>query len=103
VFAPGSDEDKIMELALEAGADDVLTDADGAVEVLCSPTDFEAVKAALVAAGLVPELAEVTMRAENAIDIAGEDALRMQKLLDMLEDLDDVQDVFHNAALDLGE
>jgi YebC/PmpR family DNA-binding regulatory protein len=103
VFAPGSDEDKIMELALEAGADDVMTDADGAIEVLCSPTDFEAVKAALVAAGLVPELAEVTMRAENAIDIAGEDALRMQKLLDMLEDLDDVQDVFHNAALDLGE
>ena len=103
IFAPGTDENKVMEVALEAGAEDVLSDDDGALEVLCAPTDFEAVKAALVEAGFEPEVSEVTMRAENTIDIAGDDAQRMQKLLDMLEDLDDVQDVFHNAALDLGE
>jgi YebC/PmpR family DNA-binding regulatory protein len=99
VFAPGADEDKVMEIALEAGAEDVVTDDDGAIEVLCSPTDFEAVKAALEAAGLKPDVAEVTMRAENTVDLAGEDAQRMQKLLDVIEDLDDTQDVFHNAVL----
>jgi transcriptional/translational regulatory protein YebC/TACO1 len=98
VFAPGADEDRIMEVALEAGAEDVVTGDDGSVEVLCAPADFEAVRQALDVAGLAPELAEVTMRAENPVDIAGEDALRMQKLLDVLEDLDDVQDVHHNAA-----
>jgi YebC/PmpR family DNA-binding regulatory protein len=101
VFAPGVSEDKVMEVALEAGAEDVITDDDGAIEVLTSPQDFEAVKNALEAAGLVPEMAEVTMRADNTIDLAGDDAARMQKLLDILEDLDDVQDVFHNAALAL--
>ncbi len=99
VFAPGTSEDKVMEVALEAGADDVVTDDDGAVEVLCPPAAFEAVKAALVAAGLNPEVAEVTWRAENPVDVTGEDATRMQKLLDAIEDLDDVQDVFHNALL----
>ncbi len=99
VFAPGTSEDKVMEVALEAGADDVITDDDGAVEVLCPPHDLEAVKAALEAAGLKPELAEVTWRAENPVDVTGEDAVRMQKLLDAIEDLDDVQDVFHNALL----
>ena len=99
VFAPGTNEDKVMEVALEAGADDVVTDDDGAVEVLCPPAAFEAVKAALVAAGLNPEVAEVTWRAENPVDVTGEDATRMQKLLDAIEDLDDVQDVFHNALL----
>ncbi len=99
IFAPGTSEDKVMEVALEAGADDVLTDEDGAVEVLTAPTEFEAVKAALVAVGLNPEVAEVTWRAENDIEIEGEDAVRMQKLLDAIEDLDDVQDVFHNALL----
>lgn len=99
VFAPGTSEDKVMEVALEAGADDVITDDDGAVEVLCPPADFEAVKAALAAAGLNPEVAEVTWRAENPVDVTGEDAVRMQKLLDAIEDLDDVQDVFHNALL----
>ncbi|MDC8784328.1 YebC/PmpR family DNA-binding transcriptional regulator [Roseateles koreensis] len=99
VFAPGSDEDKIMEVALEAGADDVITDDDGAVEVLTPPTEFETVKNALEAAGLTPEMAEVTMRAENTVELTGEDAARMQKLLDVLEDLDDVQDVFHNASI----
>jgi len=101
VFAPGTSEDEVMEVALEAGAEDVVTGDDGAIEVLCAPTDFEAVQQALTAAGLVPELAEVTMRAENSIELAGEDAERMQKLLDVLEDLDDVQDVYHNAELDL--
>lgn len=99
VFAPGTSEDKVMEVALEAGADDVITDDEGAIEVLTAPADFEAVKAALEAAGLKPEVAEVTMRAENTVEITGEDAIRMQKLLDMLEDLDDVQAVFHNAEL----
>ncbi len=99
VFAPGTDEDKVMEVALEAGADDVVTGDDGAIEVLTAPPEFEAVKAALEAAGLVSEFAEVTMRAENHIDLSGEDAQRMQKLLDVIEDLDDVQDVFHNAVL----
>ena len=99
VFAPGTSEDKVMEVALEAGAEDVLSDDDGAIEVLCAPPDFEAVKAALDAAGLRPEFAEVTMRAESSVELAGEDAQRMQKLLDVLEDLDDTQNVYHNAAL----
>ena len=99
IFAPGTSEDKVMEIALEAGAEDVISDEEGAIEVLTSPIDFEAVKNALEAAGLKPEVAEVTMRAENSIELAGEDALRMQKLLDVLEDLDDVQDVFHNAEI----
>jgi len=99
VFAPGTSEDKLMEVALEAGAEDVLTDDDGAIEVITSPADFEAVKQALDAAGLKPEVAEVTMRAENTIDLSEDDAVRMQKLLDVLEDLDDVQAVYHNAAL----
>jgi YebC/PmpR family DNA-binding regulatory protein len=99
VFAPGTDEEKVMEVALEAGAEDVLSDDDGAVEVLCAPPDFEAVRNALEGAGLKPEVAEVTMRAENTIDLTGEDAQRMQKLLDVLEDLDDTQAVYHNAVL----
>ena len=102
-YAPGTDEDKVMEVALEAGAEDVITDDDGAIEVLTTPGDFEAVKEALEAAGLQAEVAEVTMRAENSIELAGDDAQKMQKLLDMLEDLDDVQNVYHNAELDLGE
>ena len=100
VFAPGASEDRIMEVALEAGADDVITDDDGAIEVLCAPPSFEAVKNALEAAGLKPDVAEVTMRAENTVQLSGEDAQRMQKLLDVIEDLDDVQDVYHNAVLE---
>ncbi len=99
VFAPGTSEDKVMEVALEAGAEDVITDDDGAIEVLTAYTDFEAVKNALEAAGLKPEVAEVTMRPENTIELTGEDAARMQKLLDIIEDLDDVQEVFHNAEI----
>ena len=100
VFAPGTSEDKVMDVALEAGADDVIAGDDGSIEVLTPLADFEAVKLALEAAGLKPEIAEVTMRAENPIELAGEDAARMQKLLDIIEDLDDVQDLFHNALLD---
>ena len=100
VFAPGTDEDKVMEVALEAGAEDVITDDDGAIEVLTSPGDFEAVKNALEGAGLKPEVAEVTMRAENTIELSGDEGARMQKLLDIIEDLDDVQNVFHNAEID---
>ncbi|PPE71510.1 YebC/PmpR family DNA-binding transcriptional regulator [Caldimonas thermodepolymerans] len=101
VFAPGTSEDKVMEVALEAGAEDVITGDDGSIEVLCAPGDFEAVRNALKAGGLKPEIAEVTMRAENTVALSGEDALKMQKLLDALEDLDDVQEVYHNAELDL--
>lgn len=99
IFAPGTNEDQVMEIALEAGAEDVITDEEGAIEVLTAPGDFEAVKNALQAAGLTPEMAEVTMRAENTIALEGDDAERMQKLLDVLEDLDDVQNVYHNAEL----
>jgi YebC/PmpR family DNA-binding regulatory protein len=99
IYAPGTSEDKVMEVALEAGAEDVITDDDGAIEVLTSYADFESVKAALEAAGLQAEVAGVTMRAENTIELTGDDAARMQKLLDVLEDLDDTQDVYHNAAL----
>ncbi|MFP5397784.1 MAG: YebC/PmpR family DNA-binding transcriptional regulator [Gammaproteobacteria bacterium] len=101
VFAPGASEDRVMEVALESGADDVVTGDDGSIEVLTAPASFEAVRDALEAAGLKPEVAEVTMRAENTVELAGDDAQRMRKLLDALEDLDDVQDVYHNA--DLGD
>ena len=99
VFAPGTDEDTLMEAALEAGADDVIVDDDGAIEVLTSPTEFEGVLIALEKAGFKAELSEVTMRADTPVDVDGDDAARMQKLLDVLEDLDDVQAVYHNAAL----
>jgi YebC/PmpR family DNA-binding regulatory protein len=97
-FAPGTDEEQLMEAALDAGAEDIMTGDDGAIEVLTAPLEFEAVKAALEAKGLQPEMAEVTMRADNAVEMAELDAIRMQKLLDALEDLDDVQNVFHNAV-----
>ncbi len=99
LFAPGVSEDKLMEVALEAGAEDVLTHEDGSIEVLSAPTEFEVVKQALEAAGLNAEMAEVTMRADTPVELSGDDAARMQKLLDVLEDLDDVQEVFHNAEL----
>ncbi|MFM8589179.1 MAG: YebC/PmpR family DNA-binding transcriptional regulator [Limnohabitans sp.] len=101
VFAPGTREDQVMEVALEAGAEDVIAHEDGALEVLSATADFESVRDALEAAGLRPEAAEVTLRPENSIALTGEDAARMQKLLDVLEDLDDVQNVFHNAEISL--
>jgi len=99
IFAPGTSEDAVMEAALEAGADDVLIDEDGAVEVLTPTTAFEAVKAALDAAGLQAGMAEVTFRSEVSIELNEDDRLKMQKIIDALEELDDVQEVFHNAAL----
>ena len=100
VFAPGTSEDKVMEVALDAGAEDVIAGDDGSIEVLTLPTEFEAVKNALEAAGLKAEIAEVTMRAESTVELTGEDAQRMQKLLDVIEELDDVQNVYHNAEID---
>jgi YebC/PmpR family DNA-binding regulatory protein len=100
VFAPGASEDKVMDAALEAGAEDVVTDEDGAIEVICAAADFEQLRAALEAAGLKPDVSEITMRAENTIDLSGDESARMQKLLDVIEDLDDVQDVYHNAVLE---
>jgi YebC/PmpR family DNA-binding regulatory protein len=99
LFAPGVNEDRLMEVALEAGAEDVITHEDGSIEVLSPAFDFEAVKLALEAADFQAEHAEVTMRAENTVELSGDDAVRMQKLLDVLEDLDDVQEVYHNAEL----
>ena len=99
IFAPGSDEGKIMEVALDNGADDVISGDDGAIEVLTPLATFEQVKNALSATGLNAELAEVTFRPENTIEIEGDDAVKMQKILDVLEDLDDVQEIYHNAAL----
>ena len=99
IFAPCTSEDAVMEAALEAGADDVLIDEDGAVEVLTPTTAFEAVKAALDAAGLQAGMAEVTFRSEVTIELNDDDRLKMQKIIDALEELDDVQEVFHNAAL----
>jgi YebC/PmpR family DNA-binding regulatory protein len=100
IFAPGTSEDKVMDVALEAGADDVISDDDGAIEVLTAPGEFQKVRDALEAAGLKAEVAEVTMRPENSIELTGDDAQRMQKLLDILEDLDDVQAVYHNAEIE---
>src|SRR6476646_3071223 len=99
VFAPGTSEDAVMAAALDAGADDVVTGDDGSIEVITAPADFEAVKAGLEKSGLVAEIAEVTMRPENAVVLEGEDAQRMQKLIDVIEDLDDVQALYHNAEL----
>jgi len=99
LLAPGTSEDAVMEAALNAGADDVLVDEDGADEVLTPPTAFEAVKAALDAVGLQAGMAEVTYRPEVTIDLNDDDRLKMQKIIDALEELDDVQEVFHNAAL----
>ena len=96
-YPSGSDEDAIMEAALEAGAEDVVTDDDGAIEVQTSLEDFEAVRDAMVSAGLEPEIAELTQRASTDISLNTDDGEKMLKLLDMLEELDDVQNVFSNA------
>jgi YebC/PmpR family DNA-binding regulatory protein len=100
VFAPGTDENKLMEAALEAGADDVINNDDGSIEVITGPYDFIATKEALAKAGFKPEFAEVTMKPVTEVEMAGEDAARMQKLLDAIEALDDVQAVHTNAVLD---
>ena len=100
VFAPGTSEDRVMEAALEAGADDVVKNDDGSIEVICAPADFAAVKAALEKTGLKPELAEITMKPGAEAQLAGDEAGRMRQLLDALENLDDVQDVYTTAVID---
>ena len=99
ILAPGTSEDAVMEIVLEAGAQDVVIDEDGAIEVLTDPAEFEAVKAALDKAGLQSAVAEITYRADITIELSDDDRLKMQKIVDALEDLDDVQEVYHNAAL----
>ncbi|MDP1753967.1 MAG: YebC/PmpR family DNA-binding transcriptional regulator, partial [Methylotenera sp.] len=100
VYEPGTNEDKVMEAALEAGAEDVVTNDDGSIEVITPPSDFVAVKEALEATGLKAVLAEVTMKALNEVEFTGDDAVKMQKILDALEDLDDVQDVYTTAVME---
>jgi len=100
VYEPGTSEDKVMEVALEAGAEDVVTNDDGSIEVITPPADFVAVKEAMEAAGLKAVLAEVTMKAMNEVEFTGDDAVKMQKILDALEDLDDVQDVYTSAVIE---
>ncbi|MHB1428776.1 MAG: YebC/PmpR family DNA-binding transcriptional regulator [Rhodocyclaceae bacterium] len=100
IFAPGTDEAKLMDAAIDAGAEDVATNDDGSIEVITAPGDFLAVKEALVGAGFKPEYAEVTMKPENETELAGEDAAKMQKLLDALDGLDDVQEVYTTAVMD---
>ena len=100
LFAPGTNEDALMEAALEAGADDVVTDEEGGIEVLCAPFEFSVVKSALEKAGFKAEMAEIIMKPATETVFAGEDAVKMQKLLDALENLDDVQEVFSNAIIE---
>ncbi|HRA79644.1 MAG TPA: YebC/PmpR family DNA-binding transcriptional regulator [Burkholderiaceae bacterium] len=100
LFAPGTPEDKVMEVAIEAGADDVGTDEEGGIEVVCAPAGFAALKEALAKSGLKADVAEVTMKPLVETSLAGDDAAKMQKLLDALENLDDVQQVYTNAEFD---
>ena len=103
VYAPGTDEDKLMEAALDAGADDVVANEDGSLEVITVPHDFVRVRSALEKAGFKAELGEVTMKPTTETAMAREDSAKMQKLLDALESLDDVQEVYTNAVLDGGQ
>ena len=99
LFAPGTDENKVMDIALEAGAEDVITDEEGGLEVLCAPADFATVKAAFDATGMKAEMAEIIMKPTTETLFEGDDAVKMQKLLDALENLDDVQEVYTNAVI----
>ncbi|NTV96222.1 MAG: YebC/PmpR family DNA-binding transcriptional regulator [Thiobacillus sp.] len=100
ILEPGASEDQVMEIALEAGAEDVIVNDDGSIEVITAPTgDLATVKEALEAAGLKPVIAEITMKALNETEVAGDDAVKYQKMLDMLDDLDDVQEVYTAAIL----
>lgn len=98
IFAPGTNEDQVMEVALENGAEDVITSEDGVIEVTCPVADFHAVKTAFEEAKLAFEAAELTMKPTSETELSGDDAVRMQKIIDMLEDLDDVQEVYTNAV-----
>ncbi len=101
LFAPGVDENQLMEIGLELGVEDVVSHDDGSIELITPPNDFIEIKATLEAKGFKPEISEVVMRAENEVEINGEDAQKMQKLLDAFDELDDVQDVYTTAILDL--
>ncbi|MGB3741854.1 MAG: YebC/PmpR family DNA-binding transcriptional regulator, partial [Castellaniella sp.] len=100
IFAPGTSEEAVMEVGLENGADDVQTDEEGVIEVTCEPTDYTTLKQAFDAAGLTAEIHGVIMKAESKVQLAGDDAERMQKIIDLLEDLDDVQEVYTTAVMD---
>ena len=100
VFAPGTSEDKVMEAALEAGAEDVIANDDGSIEVICPPEDFQKVRDGLAKVGLKPELAEITMKPATESVLAGEDGAKLQRLLDALEALDDVQEVYTTAVIE---
>lgn len=99
MFAPGTNEDTLMEAALEAGVEDVIADDEGGFEVITDPYEFSRIREALEKAGLMPALAEVTMKPSTSAELAGDDAVKMQKLLDALENLDDVQEVYTNAVI----
>lgn len=103
LFEPGTSEEAVMEVAIEAGAEDITTDEEGGIEVICPPADFQALRDAFEAAGLKAEVAEVTMKPTTETAFEGDQAVSMQKLLDALESLDDVQDVYTNAVIDLDE
>ena len=100
IFAPGTDEAALMDAAIEAGAEDVITNDDGSIEVITPPADYLTVKEALEAAGFTAEFSQVTMKAENETELTGDDAAKMQKLLDVLESLDDVQEVYTSVVID---
>ena len=100
LFAPGIDETRLMDAAIEAGAEDVVTNEDGSIEVITPPNDFAQVKESLEQAGFKPEFSDVTMKPENEVDFTGEEAIKMQKLLDALESLDDVQEVYTTAVIE---
>jgi YebC/PmpR family DNA-binding regulatory protein len=100
LFAPGTSEDAVMNVALEAGAQDVITDDEGGLEVICAPTDFSQLRQAFEMAGLKAEFAEVTMKPQNETVLSGEEGQKMQKLLDVIENLDDVQQVYSSAVID---
>ncbi|MCV2509501.1 MAG: YebC/PmpR family DNA-binding transcriptional regulator, partial [Neisseriaceae bacterium] len=101
IFSPEVDEEALMEAALELGAEDILNNEDGSIEVITSPSDFSSIRSGLEEKGFKAEDGEVTMRADNEIVLSGEDAQKMQRLIDALEDLDDVQDVYTSAVLEL--
>jgi YebC/PmpR family DNA-binding regulatory protein len=100
VFAPGVDESALMEVAINAGAEDIINNDDGSIEVITAPYELVNVKQRLEAAGFKAEMGEVTMRPENSVSFTGDDAVKMQKLLDALEDCDDVQEVYTTASID---
>lgn len=103
IFSPNTDEAKLSDAAIEAGADDIINNEDGSIEIITAPSDFFAVKDALEKENLIPEFAEITMKPESETELFGDDAVKMQKLLDALESLDDVQEIYTTAAINSDE